>query len=447
MKYFTLFLLIVVGFCQIPNDPYFSGTNRLVQHDLQPQYWRNEYQWHLKNDSHNTRVYNFDWSIIYSQFDEPVGINDMEAIKAWGIESSATNVLIGVIDSGVNTNHVDLIGRINLGKSWTAFGDGNFLDENASGHGTKMIGTLAAIGNNGIGICGILKDGGNIAILKKINNTTPQFIEAIRVGVSNGCRIIYFSTGFPSKNDTNLQNIIRESTNTLFVCPALNSTNADYNRTNNPYQVLDYPISWNEPNVVAVTISTREGLLYSVGGYGSNYIDLAAQGRLTITLNQTNNTNYLYTSGTSPAGIHVVGGLALILEHWPDAHPLKAKQKLLESVTKIAGFEHKVKSGGILNLYQSLLDEGLRGLNATQLLVMGPTWKTYGLFHSDAVLGTKTFIDSVNGGTVWPVTNLGYYFVTNAVDLGLTRQQKQRANIFNTNTYNGPLTTNGPPNP
>lgn len=100
-------------------------------------------QWHYNNDG---------------RLESSVNGADINLFKAWEIEVGKPNVIVAVVDHGVDVNHEDL--RQNL---WVNPLDGthgyNSIDDNhfpePGDHGTHVAGTIAAVNNNNIGVCGV----------------------------------------------------------------------------------------------------------------------------------------------------------------------------------------------------------------------------------------------------------------------------------------------------
>ncbi|KKS12070.1 MAG: Peptidase S8 and S53, subtilisin, kexin, sedolisin [Candidatus Daviesbacteria bacterium GW2011_GWB1_41_5] len=96
------------------------------------------------------------------------GMKKIDAEKAWDVTTGSNNIVVGVVDSGVDYNHEDLAANIwsNPGGIWGCpagthgynaiygkFYTCNPMDDD--GHGTKMAGSIGGIGNNGIGVAGV----------------------------------------------------------------------------------------------------------------------------------------------------------------------------------------------------------------------------------------------------------------------------------------------------
>ncbi len=167
------------------------------------------------------------------------GLELINAPGAWEVSSNeGSDVIVAVIDTGIMINHVDLQGNI-----WTngaelngvqgVDDDGNgkvddingwnVLDENGDifeegvldtqgyyidMHGTHVAGTIAAVGNNGIGVIGVAPKAKIMPIKFFGSNNdsgrTSEAIEAIEYATDNGAHIINASWG-GGGNDTALK--------------------------------------------------------------------------------------------------------------------------------------------------------------------------------------------------------------------------------------------------
>ena len=104
-------------------------------------------QWGLSNDGSAT------------QYNGTIGA-DMEIVSAWTMNTGENYIKIAVLDSGTDTNHVDLVGNLLPGFDATGGGSKGYPNTNYSndGHGTCTAGIIAARGDNSIGIAGVAYD-------------------------------------------------------------------------------------------------------------------------------------------------------------------------------------------------------------------------------------------------------------------------------------------------
>jgi subtilisin family serine protease len=142
---------------------------------------------------------------------------DIDAPEAWDVTTGSSDVVVAVVDSGVDINHPDLQPNIWINPGETPGNgiddDGNgYIDDvngwdfyinnndprDANGHGTHVAGTIAAVGNNSIGVTGVSWSA-KIMALRFLdawgNGTTAAAIEAIEYASAMGADIINNSWG------------------------------------------------------------------------------------------------------------------------------------------------------------------------------------------------------------------------------------------------------------
>lgn len=138
---------------------------------------------------------------------------DMNIPEAWEFLSNRKihQVRVGVLDSGLNPVHPDLnSARILPGKNFSV-APYNFNTTDTYGHGTHVLGAIAATVNNGIGIAGIDK---NCLVMPiKIDPSVPgsqriYIADAIRHAVNNNVKVINMSFGW---NERTISNDIRQA--------------------------------------------------------------------------------------------------------------------------------------------------------------------------------------------------------------------------------------------
>ena len=85
---------------------------------------------------------------------------DIDATEAWDVLTSASNIVVAVLDSGIRATHEDLASNMWVNPSdgshgYNALYRDNDPSDDETGHGTIVAGVLGAMGNNGIGVCGV----------------------------------------------------------------------------------------------------------------------------------------------------------------------------------------------------------------------------------------------------------------------------------------------------
>jgi subtilisin family serine protease len=293
---------------------------------------------------------------------------DIDAPEAWDIQKGNPNLVIGVIDTGVDYNHQDLVGNI-----WTNPGeiandgidnDGNgyiddirgwdfaYNDNNPSdvyGHGTHVSGTIAGKGNNGVGVTGVAWNA-KIMPLKFLDDTgsgyTSDAILAINYATTKGVKLTNNSWGGGGFSQ-GLYNAINAAgqAGALFIAAAGNSTN---NNDTNPF----YPASYNLANIISVASTTRTDSLSWFSNYGLTSVDLGAPG--SDIYSTTPGNTYATYSGTSMASPHVAGAAALLWSQNPTWTAQQVKNALMNTGDPIAALAGKTVSGKRLNVFNAL---------------------------------------------------------------------------------------------
>lgn len=291
---------------------------------------------------------------------------DIDAPEAWDIATgSANGPVVGVIDSGIDYNHPDLAANM-----WRNPGEvaGNGIDDDRNGyvddvygydfanndsnpmddnsHGTHCAGTIAAVGNNGIGVAGVSWTG-RVAALKFLDaggiGYMSRATQALNYATMMGMRITSNSYGSASSHYAPMQDAITAANNAgnLFVAAAGN------NSVNNDVTSF-YPASYTQANVISVAATDRYDNLASYSNYGATGVDIGAPG--TTIYSTTPNGAYGWKSGTSMAAPHVAGAAALLWVASPSLTHGQVKARLLANASPLPSLQGKVVSGGRLNL-------------------------------------------------------------------------------------------------
>jgi subtilisin family serine protease len=282
------------------------------------------------------------------------GLDKISAPTAWDVLTSASNIVVAVLDTGVRYTHEDLAANM-----WVNPNDGshgwNVLagtdDPNDDqGHGTSVAGVLGAVGNNGKGVTGVAWQV-QIMACKCFNNLGIGSISSVITGMdfakTNGARIINASWGFT--NSLALSNAVyslRDS-NIIVVAACGNSAaDIDLNPT--------YPASYHFDNVVTVADTTRTDTLATTSNYGATSVHLAAPGEQIYTTWSPTDNYYITQSGTSFAAPYVAGALALMLAKYPDEIYQQIITRLLNATDPLPALTGKCVTGGRLNLHNAL---------------------------------------------------------------------------------------------
>lgn len=344
-----------------PNYLWYPETS-IIPND--PHFWR---QWGLYNAGQDFYP-NVFW-------EKGIPGADIDILEAWSVRTDASDVLIAVIDSGIDVYHPDLAASIWINEAefygedgvdddgnefiddiygWDFANDDNsvFDSQDADSHGTHVAGTIGAEANNGTGVAGVAWKA-KIMSCKFIHGrsgSTWNAIRAINYASMMGAKISNSSWGGGGYSLA-LEEAIAES-GMLFMASA---GNEPVNTDIYPH----YPSSYDLPNIISVAASDWNDNLVNFSCYGPESVDLAAPGHWII--NVYADAGYVWMGGTSMATPHVTGAAALVHTEYPDIplYPtaegwtegdLSVKDILLLSVDKLPAFAGRMTTGGRLNV-------------------------------------------------------------------------------------------------
>ncbi|MEM7534680.1 MAG: S8 family peptidase [Chloroflexota bacterium] len=244
-------------------------------------------------------------------FDDPTKSYAPDKIgltAGWNYTTGSEEVVIAILDTGLNLEHPEFAGRIITGYDFVNSDDDPSDDH---GHGTHAAGIIAAAVNNGqgtVGICPSCK----IMPVKVLNEnnagTWALVASGIRYAVNSGANIINLSLGAQASNKTIEEAIDYAVSQGVFVIAATGNAASSSNF---------YPAALE--NVFAVSATDQHDNLWSLSNYG-DYVDVAAPGHIIYsTYHQMNNhyNGYIFMSGTSMAAPHVAGLAGLLLAQDP----------------------------------------------------------------------------------------------------------------------------------
>ena len=354
-------------YSKLPNVAY-AEPNYQISLDEPADTWTRQDLLHRENVSGvpNDPQFGEQWALSNLGQDGGKKGADIDALKAWETTHGSSEVVVAVLDSGVDYTHTDLRSNIWLRPdNLPAYTDdelGTFNDEmgyngtdsaadpmDDNGHGTHCAGIIGAEGDNNEGIAGVNWNVG-IMPLKFLGRggfgTTADAIAAINYAIDRrkhgvNIRVINASWGSTLRSKA-LEDTIRAAGDAgiLFVAAAGNNGSDNDKRAH-------YPSNYDLPNVVSVAALDRNDQLASFSNRGLKKVHVAAPGKdiLSTWLGDA----YRDASGTSMAAPQVSGVAALIVANEPNITVAKLKEKLLSSVDKLDSLSGKIASGGRIN--------------------------------------------------------------------------------------------------
>jgi hypothetical protein len=301
---------------------------------------------------------------------------DVDAPEAWDVTTGSADVIVGVIDTGVDYSHPDLAANIWLNESENCAGcrndgvdnDGNgyvddwrgwdFLNDDNdpfddNGHGTHVAGTIGAVGDNGRGVTGVNWSVRIIPLKFLSANGSGDASDAVRAllyATAMGATVTNNSYGGDGYSQAFADAIAAADVQgSLFVAAAGNSfANNDASPS--------YPTSYELPNVISVAATDQNDARAWFSNYGRRSVDLGAPG--TNILSTQPGATYAYLDGTSMAAPHVAGAVGLAKAAFPQATGVGLKALLFRTVDANSSLATRTATGGRLNLGSAIRCSG-----------------------------------------------------------------------------------------
>ena len=261
----------------------------------------------------------------------PWGVNEIDAELSWS-DSTGTGVKVAIVDTGIDTDHPDLVANIGGGTN-IINPRKHYKDDN--GHGTHVAGIVAAVDNT-IGVIGVAKEASLYGV-KVLDRKGLGWLSDVMAGlewcVDNGMDVVNMSLGLSSDSS-----IFHETITAVY-----NAGITQVAAAGNYGEPVDYPAAYAETIAVSATDALNNVVSWS--NYGPE-IDIAAPGEGIFSTYK--DSTYKTLDGTSMATPHVAGTVALMLENQPDYTP----DDILDILTATAddlGFPADKQGAGLVD--------------------------------------------------------------------------------------------------
>ncbi|WP_372642249.1 S8 family serine peptidase [Ancylomarina sp.] len=361
-----------IGEVQLIEGPQPSEAPVLTSEELPMNDPALDSQWHYNNDG--------------TAVDGALAGADINLFEAWKETTGSSDVVVAIIDGGIDVDHEDLAANMWVNKAELngvegVDDDGNGYPDDIYGynfvnnsgeitdhyHGTHVAGTVAAVNNNGIGVSGVAGgDGTEGTGVKMIScqifteeGGVGGFANALVYAADMGAVISQNSWGWQTHNHYDqavldaIDYFIAEAGN--YAGSPMKGGVAIFAAGNNGVEMNAYP-AYYEPCVAVSSLGPDNGR----AGY-SNYgewVDVAApggdtgMGREAGILSTSPDDKYAYLQGTSMACPHVSGIAALVVSKFKgDITAERLKRHLLTSVHDIDTFVEDFAKGKMGNGY------------------------------------------------------------------------------------------------
>lgn len=318
---------------------------------------------------------------------------DMDLPEAWDKSTGRSDVVVAVIDTGIDYNHPDLAANMwkntaelngqpgidddndgyvddiyGINAIYNSPNPGNPFDDNS--HGTHVSGTISGAGNNRVGVVGaawnvklmgakFLSSTGSGSLydaITAIDFVTNKKLSGVNIVAANNS---WGGGGYyPALRDA----IVRmNNAGVLFIAAAGNSsTNIDASPS--------YPASYDVENVISVGAIDANGALAYFSNYGTSNVDIVAPG--VNILSSIPGSGYAYYNGTSMATPQVSGAIALLKSYAPAMTLAQLRDTLFSTGKSVSGAIGKSKYGTMPSVLQMMLEADRLGLGG---VVPSPT--------------------------------------------------------------------------
>jgi hypothetical protein len=275
---------------------------------------------------------------------------DVDAITAWGVAKGA-GVLVAVVDSGVSATHPDLVGQLD-GNGWDFVdndGDPSPADTTPEErHGTAVAALIAAAEND-VGMTGIAPEARILPIRSCDTGSCGSFEVAAGIGyaVDEGADIVNLSLGAILQDDPVIEGAIdyaRE--HDVVVVTAAGNEGLDLDHLPPGEQLIPGGLPYS--NILNVTGSTDQDVLWSQGNFGPGVVDIVAPGERILTTGAREMADEWWLwAGTSFSAPLVAGVAALLLSEEPGIGHQEVIARITGFVDKPSGVAGASASGRV----------------------------------------------------------------------------------------------------
>jgi len=297
------------------------------------------------------------------------GLSKIGAPAAWDMTTGNSNVIIAIVDTGIDLTQPDLscAGKLTAGWNFVA-GNNNPDDDN--GHGTHVAGIAAACGNNGIGVAGVAW-GARLMPVKVLDSIGSGYYSDVAAGVTyavdNGAKVVNLSLGGAGSSTTLADAIQYAHNHDVLVVAAAGNCAQGGSQCSNLSNPIMYPAAY--PTVLAVAATNSSDNWANFSEY-QPYVGVAAPG---VGIYSTiRGGGYSTMTGTSMATPHV-SGLAALLWSFAPFLTIDQVENSIESTADDLGAPGKDDYFGYgrINAGRALNSLGLQTSPAQDFFVVG----------------------------------------------------------------------------
>lgn len=317
----------------------------------------------------NTIKYPLDTTPDDPRYREQWHLPLMNLPQAWDIHRGSQDVVVAVIDTGVDTTHPDLRDRLLPGYNSSGTGSTNDPTD-TNGHGTHVIGIIGATTNNGLGVAGVTYEGVKVLPIKAgdAGFTLTAIVDGLTFAERQGANIVNLSLGSPAPSDTppaqlppDEAKIMQMARNGVLFSIAAGNSFTDGNPPFAPAylaQLDDHIIC------VAACDSKKKQAPYSearpyttISAPGGNTGAGQSEGVLSTYL--TSAGGYAFEQGTSMAAPNAAGVMALVLSAGAEPAEMKSVLTTTADHSMLTTVPDNAFGYGVIDAYAALLKAGI----------------------------------------------------------------------------------------
>jgi len=292
---------------------------------------------------------------------------DMDLPETWDFTTGSDQVIIAVIDTGIDWDHPDLAANmwVNTGETpgdgidndnngyiddihGYDFGENDSDPDDTNSHGTHVAGTIGAVGNNGIGVVGV---NWNVKLMalkgSNAQHGLPQSatIAALNYAVDHGAQISCNSYGGGGSSQASQDSIQNARDNGHLFVAAAGNNGTDNDAT--PF----YPASYDLDNIISVAATNDTDDIAGFSCFGAVSVDVGAPGVGIWSTVPVSQGSYGSKQGTSMAAPQVAGVAGLALSVAPDLTYAQLRDAIYDNVDPLSSLDGKVATGGRMNAF------------------------------------------------------------------------------------------------
>ena len=301
------------------------------------------------------------------------GLKTIQGPVAWSEVTGSEQVIVAVIDTGIDYTHRDLAPNLWRNPQEQLNGkddDGNGIVDDLYGinlckgeppgdpkddlgHGTHVAGTIAAAGNKRHDVVGVAWQAKVMAVkflCRDGGGTTADAIRGIEYALAKGAQVLNMSWGGPGRSRA-LEEAIKEADRQgVLVVAAAGNEGLDTDR--NPQYPAGYPV----PNMLSIAATDSNDRLAVFSNWGKQNVHLAAPGVSILSTIPGNRLTFF--NGTSMAAPHVTGCAALLKARTPSLSGAELKAAILRSGDVVPSLDGRLSSGRRLNCGKAVRSAG-----------------------------------------------------------------------------------------